>query len=384
MRKNPIKLVPRKGAKVNLVRYADDFVITAATRELLEDTILPVVVEFLATRGLAISPEKTHIVHIEQGFDFLGFNVRKYDGKLSIRPAKKNVLSFMRSIREFIRSQVGAPTAGLLARLNAKIRGWGNYYRHVISSKTFSRLDWQIAQALTRWIRRRHKKSKTWNWRRKHYYRQSGNTWLFSTTYRLADGRIRILDLFQLSSIKWTPHIKVRAIAHAFDPDHDAYFAARKRRLRYRVRVERQLLVQDRSMTSPIRTTLQQPGRFGDLSKMLEPYDGKLSRTVLRGEGGRKAPDLPGAIIGILIITREVKVKRNPIVVAALMLVSCAILCSAEDVSSATWLHGKWELLMIQMNPQRTSSPSTSMAPLSAHFRETMTSTGPTPSQGTA
>ena len=77
---------------------------------------------------------------------------------------------------------------------------------------------------------------------------------------------------------------------------------------------------------------------------MLEPYEGKPSRTVLRGEGGRKAPDLPGAIIGILIITREVKVKRNLIVVAALMLVSCAILCSAEDVSSATWLHGKWEL----------------------------------------
>jgi RNA-directed DNA polymerase len=234
--------VPRKGAKVNLVRYADDFVITAATRELLEDTILPVVVEFLATRGLAISPEKTHTVHIEQGFDFLGFNVRKYDGRLSIRPAKKNVLSFMRSIREFIRSQVGAPTAGLLARLNAKIRGWGNYYRHVISSKTFSRLDWQIAQALTRWIRRRHKKSKTWNWRRKHYYRQIQNTWLFSTTYRLADGRIRILDLFQLSSIKWSPHIKVRATAHAFDPDQDAYYARRKRRLRYRVRAEHQFL----------------------------------------------------------------------------------------------------------------------------------------------
>ena len=234
--------VPRKGAKVNLVRYADDFVITAATRELLEETILPVIEEFLAKRGLAVSSEKTKIVHIDQGFDFLGCNLRKYNGRLSIRPAKKNVLSFMQSIREFIRSQVGAPTAGLLARLNAKIRGWGNYYRHVISSKTFDWVNRQINLALTRWIHRRHKKSKTWKWRRKHYYRQIQNTWLFSTTYRLADGRIRILDLFQLSSIKWRPHVKVRATAHAFDPDLDAYFARRKRRQRYRARVERQFL----------------------------------------------------------------------------------------------------------------------------------------------
>ena len=132
------EIVPRKGAKVNLVRYADDFVITAATRELLEGTVLPVVVEFLAKRGLTLSTEKTKIVHIDQGFDFLGCNLRKYDGKLSIRPAKKNVLAFMQSIREFIRSQVGAPTAGFLARLNAKIRGWGNYYRHVLSARTFA------------------------------------------------------------------------------------------------------------------------------------------------------------------------------------------------------------------------------------------------------
>jgi len=236
------EIVPRKGAKVNLVRYADDFVITAATRELLEDTILPVVTKFLAKRGLAISPEKTKIVHIDQGFDFLGCSVRKYTGKLSIRPAKKSVLSFLQSIREFIRSQVGAPTAGLLARLNAKIRGWGNYYRHVIASKTFGWVNLQIYQALTRWIHRRHKKSTTWKWRKKHYYRQSGNSWLFSTTYRLADGTIRILDLFQLSSIKWRLHVKVRATAHAFDPDQDAYFTNRKREQRYRARVERQFL----------------------------------------------------------------------------------------------------------------------------------------------
>jgi RNA-directed DNA polymerase len=76
--------------KVNLVRYADDFIITGATKELLENEVKPLVEQFLRDRGLQLSPEKTCITHIEQGFDFLGQNLRKYDGKLLIQPAKKN------------------------------------------------------------------------------------------------------------------------------------------------------------------------------------------------------------------------------------------------------------------------------------------------------
>src|SRR3546814_3654324 len=89
--------------KVNIVRYADDFIITGATKEVLENEVRPMVEEFLAARGLTLSPEKTKITHIDDGFDFLGFNVRKYDGKLLIKPAKKNVSAFLGKVREFVK-----------------------------------------------------------------------------------------------------------------------------------------------------------------------------------------------------------------------------------------------------------------------------------------
>src|SRR5215472_14182970 len=85
----------RNSNKVNVVRYADDFIITGASKELLEKKVKPLVEGFLAERGLRLSPEKTKITHIDDGFDFLGQNVRKYDGKLIIKPSKPNVASFL-------------------------------------------------------------------------------------------------------------------------------------------------------------------------------------------------------------------------------------------------------------------------------------------------
>lgn len=89
-----VKQATNKTDKINVIRYADDFVITGKSRDILEQTVKPVVVEFLAERGLTLSDEKPHIVHIDQGFDFLGFNVCKYNGELLIKPAKKSIKSF--------------------------------------------------------------------------------------------------------------------------------------------------------------------------------------------------------------------------------------------------------------------------------------------------
>ena len=229
-----VRLAVTTKAKVNLARYADDFVNTAATREQLEEQSRPVLEAFLDARGLALSPEKTRIVHIDQGFDFLGCNVRKYHGKLLIRPAKKKVLAFGQKVRELIKSQLGAPTAGLLARLNALLRGWGNYYRNVVASATFGWVDWQVGEALRRWVRRRHNR-KSWRWLRKRFYRYNGQRWIFSTSYRLANGTKRTLDLVRLSSLPLHRHVKVQGQAHPFDPAFNAYFAARKKRHRRRV-----------------------------------------------------------------------------------------------------------------------------------------------------
>ena len=87
---------------ITFIRYADDFVITGATKETLEKTKL-IIDDFLKDRGLSLSEEKTKIVHIDEGFDFLGWNVRKYGGKLLIKQAKKNVQAFLRKIRQIIK-----------------------------------------------------------------------------------------------------------------------------------------------------------------------------------------------------------------------------------------------------------------------------------------
>jgi RNA-directed DNA polymerase len=130
---------------VNLVRYADDFVITSKSKELLEGEIKPLVERFLQERGLELSPTKTVITHVEHGFDFLGQNVRRYpNGKLFIKPSKKNVGTFLEGIRRIIKDAQGVSAANLIDQLNPKIRGWANYHRHVVSKHTFGHVDRNI------------------------------------------------------------------------------------------------------------------------------------------------------------------------------------------------------------------------------------------------
>ena len=124
-------------SKINVIRYADDFIITAKSKELLEDVIKPVVIEFLKERGLSLYEEKTKITRIDEGFDFLGQNVRKYDGKLLIKPSKDSIKSFLQNILETFKKHWGSKTIALIGDLNPKIRGWANYHKHVVSSRTF-------------------------------------------------------------------------------------------------------------------------------------------------------------------------------------------------------------------------------------------------------
>ena len=91
-----------KNKQVNLVRFADDFIITGNSKEVLEDEVKPLVIAYLQPRGLELSEEKTRITHIEEGFDFLGQHVRKYNGKFLIKPSKKNVKTFLTDIRKVI------------------------------------------------------------------------------------------------------------------------------------------------------------------------------------------------------------------------------------------------------------------------------------------
>jgi len=103
---------------------------------------------FMRERGLSLSPTKTKITHIAKGFDFLGQNIRKYDGKLLITPAKKNVQAFLTKIRSVVKDNWAAEQKNLIGLLNPMIKGWADYHRHVVSKKVFARVDSEIWRVL--------------------------------------------------------------------------------------------------------------------------------------------------------------------------------------------------------------------------------------------
>jgi RNA-directed DNA polymerase len=214
--------------RVRMVRYADDFIITGSSKELLEKEVMPCVEMFLAERGLELSKEKTLITHISEGFDFLGQNVRKYDGKLLIKPSARNVKTFLDSVRETIRVNRSAKQETLINMLNPKIRGWANYHHRVVAKETYAKVDHHIWQALWRWARRRHP-NKSCRWVRQRYFRtQDHRHWVFATQTRGYDGKTRMLALFSASSTRIVRHVGVKSDANPFDPAWDSYFAERQ------------------------------------------------------------------------------------------------------------------------------------------------------------
>jgi len=223
----PTKDKGRK-SKVHMVRYADDFIITGSSQELLEQEVKPLVTEYLQERGLELSQEKTKTTHIADGFDFLGQNIRKYNGLLLTRPSKKNVKAFLKDIRETIKGRKQAKAYNLIAELNPKILGWANYHRHGASSTTFVRVDWAISKALWQWARRRHPKKST-RWSQKRYYCQIGDrNWCFFGTAQGKDGQTvqKVLCLAANTSID--RHMKIIGDCNPYDPAWKPYLSRRQ------------------------------------------------------------------------------------------------------------------------------------------------------------
>jgi RNA-directed DNA polymerase len=219
---------PKTGhnAQVNLVRYCDDFIVTGRSQAVLEQEVKPLVERFLAERGLRLSPDKTLITHIEEGFDFLGQQVRKYNGKLLIKPSQKSVKALLQKVREVIKVNKTAKTGHLIGQLNPLLRGWANYHRHVVSKVTFAKMDHAIFQALWRWAKRRHpNKPPTWI-RRKYFTSEANNHWVFQGTIT-SQGKTRQQRLYRLASTPIKRHIKVKAQANPYDPAWEPYFEAR-------------------------------------------------------------------------------------------------------------------------------------------------------------
>ncbi len=234
-------------AKINVVRYADDFVITGASEALLRDEIKPLVEQFMSERGLTLSPEKTSLTHIKDGFDFLGQHIRKYQNgkqtKLLITPSKKNVHALYQRVRTIVKGNKQITAGELIQKLNPVIRGWAMYHRHVVSKRTFNTVDHVVFEIIWRWAKRRHP-SKATGWLRKRYFRLAdGQAWIFRGEVPGRTGNPRPVRLFQASSTVITRHTKIKGAANPFDPQWEPYFEARLDvKMNSNLRGQRQLL----------------------------------------------------------------------------------------------------------------------------------------------
>lgn len=222
------KAVSRTGDKVNFVRYADDFIVTGATQQLLEQKVRPALAVFLTPRGLELSEQKTVITHRSEGFNFLGHTVRKFGNTLLSTPAKSNVKALRDKIRLCIQSALGQSQEKLLHRLNPLIRGWANYFRHGASKRTFERLDYDIHWQLWRWAKRRHP-NKPAKWIVRKYFTATGKSGHFGVRLNKDKDTSQVLALYRAASTKIQRHLKIKGAANPYDLRYAKYFEQRRR-----------------------------------------------------------------------------------------------------------------------------------------------------------
>lgn len=227
-----VKAVSSRRDKVNFIRYADDFVVTASSKDHLESVVLPAIKAFLSTRGLTISEEKTRIARIEQGFDFLGQNVRKYGDKLIIKPMKENIRSFKEKVKSIIMEGRGWNAESLINKLTPVTRGWANYHRNIQSSRTFSAVHKFMNDALFRWAKRSNT-NKTPKWIRQRFFGLSPKG-RFSCMVKIDAGKTKLLELLSPCDVSLVRYIKIRGVSNPFDSDSLTYFAMRRKTKNYR------------------------------------------------------------------------------------------------------------------------------------------------------
>jgi|HubBroStandDraft_1064217.scaffolds.fasta_scaffold08331_5 RNA-directed DNA polymerase len=216
-----------------VVRYADDFVVFCESQQdalVVRDQILP---DWLAKRGLSLSVEKTRIVQLTEGFDFLSFNVRRYPHprtsrsgyKLCIKPSKKAVLDLVAKLRDAWLALRGHSVKAVLWKLNPIIRGWANYHRRVVSSRTFNKLDAWMFRRAARYAKHSHPE-KSWQWRCQRYWgqwnKERQDNWVFGDKH---SGKY----LLKFSWFKIERHQLVRGTSSPDDPDLRDYWWERQK-----------------------------------------------------------------------------------------------------------------------------------------------------------
>ena len=219
------------GSRYSYIRYADDFIVTAKSKEDIE-AVLPNVINFFARRGLQLNMEKTKIVHVSDGLNFFGFNVRSYKGKCIVKPQKEKVLALLEEIKVWLKENPNATPQVVIGYLNPRLRGWANYYKRVNSKKTFAWIDSEVFKALWRWCRHRHRnKRKNRYWiKAKYFKRVEERDWTFFAQYADCSGHRREVHLLHINSTPVVRHVKVSGSNSPDDPTLRRYWSQRKKR----------------------------------------------------------------------------------------------------------------------------------------------------------
>ena len=203
--------------KVHMIRYADDFIVTGDSQETLAK-VKESIVSFMTERGLELSEEKTLITNIHKGFDFLGWNFRKYNDKLIIKPSSKSVAHFYEKLSETIEQLLPAEQYLLIIKLNQKLRGWCNYHSAVCSKATFEKIDYLLFKKLLWWMKRRHSN--------KHVHKYYAKYWKTIGRRKniFTDGK------WILVSCAYTPIVRHPKLKEGMNPYLDTdYFTNRKK-----------------------------------------------------------------------------------------------------------------------------------------------------------
>jgi len=216
-------VIKQANPKLGIIRYADDFVVTSKDKESLENALTQSE-QWLSERGLKISAEKTKMVHIDDGFNFLGFNIRQYNGKCLIKPQKEKVLAFCKKIGQTLSEMKANTQEQVINRINPLLRGFANYYRGVVSKETFSYINYRVWQYLWRWSLRRHpNKPKKWV-KNRYFKRYRGVDWMFMCQGTGRKGKEKSEILYDISKTPIVRHIKVKGQASPDDPTLREYW----------------------------------------------------------------------------------------------------------------------------------------------------------------
>ena len=214
----------RRKHGINFVRYADDFIVTAKTQEVLVDEIIPKINAFLTPRGVKLSEQKTKVTHISEGFDFLGQTIRKFWnrngqlGKIQIEPSKKSIESIKDRVKTICRSSGRLTQAQLIDRLNPVLRGWANYHRHIISGRTYAEINNFMWLRLRRWCKNRHPR-KTGVWITDRYFGHAKGSKRAFKDKETGKTLVRLNN-----DIHTYRHTKILGEANPFDSEWNGYF----------------------------------------------------------------------------------------------------------------------------------------------------------------